>query len=233
MAHLTQAQAAEIVYWDGQSTSEKVSYSKGTYSLQSKAENKKIAPKDIFEIRFAKEAYDNTDMQRVFLNNGSIISANVGASGDFNSFPMSIANGQKCTVAGEHVAGIEFSPLNPGAQVSDKPKGAHSISTNGKSVACTIEWMSRRDISIKTRAGRMKLKREKLHRVMLGTIINGTTKDEDIIVRTKYNDKIYAKIVLLDEEVLKIKTIIGNLDIPVHDIVSISSISDRIELLSK
>lgn len=227
------AHGAEIVYWDGQSEKGQVTYTKNAFHLQTKSGKRSASLEDVFEIRFAKEAYDTGDMQRVFLRSGTIFSAELGASSNFKEIPMTSASGQKIKLPGDQVAGIEFSNLNPGAQVGKTPAGSHSISINGKVVSCTIEWMSRRDLSIKTRAGRIKLKRNKLHRIMFAQTTKSPSKKENIILRTKYNDKIYAQLLSLDESHVKLRTTVGNIEYPTRDIVSISSISNRVAQLSE
>ena len=225
---VAQLPSAEIFLWDGSSEKGGIVYKRGTYKVVKKSSAKQINIGDVFEIRFNTEAGKSKHLDRITLTDGSKINADIGISSDFETLPITLANGTEIEMKGAYIQDIEFAELDPGAQVTGNPPTAHCISRNGKTLLCEIEWISNFDVSIKTKAGRLKLDRERIHKIGFARKSIEPSKGSDVIINTRYNDSLIGKLILIEDNKLQLQHTLGRLTYKLEEIRSIESVTDRV-----
>ena len=230
--HLQHGNAVELELWDGSKETGAITYRRGSFKVTKKSSAKQINIKDVFEARFSSEASKTEHLDRITLTDGSKINAKIGVSSDFASIPVELANGTEIEIAGEMIQEIEFAELDAGASVVGNPPGQYCISRNGKTLTCEIEWISKFDISIKRKAGRMKLNRERIHKVGFSRKPISPVSGTDVVIKTRYNDTLYGKLVLIEDGNLQINHKLGRLSYRNSEIRSIISYSQNIVSLA-
>ena len=222
-------QCAEIELWDGSIQKGELNYRRGAYGIKKDNIHSKIDLSKVFEVRYSSKANDTSEFERITLIDGSKINGKIGTSSDFESVPVTLANGMEMEIPGQHIQHIEFQTLDPGAKIVGIPPGPHCISKNGKTILCKIEWISRFDISIKTRAGRMKLSRDKIHLVGFARKATDQKKSKvNVSIKTRFNDEFYGQLILIDEKGLQLEHLLGRLSLRMSDIISIRTISENV-----
>ena len=227
-----QLSSAEVLLWDGSSEKGDLVYRRGAFKIVKKSSAKQININDVFEIRFNNEAGKTKHLDRITLTDGSKINADIGISSDFEKLPIKLANGTELEIAGTFIQDIEFAELDPGAKVTGNPPTAHCISRNGKTLLCEIEWISNFDVSIKTKAGRIKLDRDRIHKIGFARKSIAPSKGSDVIINTRYNDSLIGKLVLIEDNKLQLQHSLGRLTYKLDEIRSIESLTDRVVQLT-
>lgn len=228
----TAASSAELETWNGKLHVGSIEFSRGTFSVEHKNKITRKTIDDVFEIRFEPEPADTEALQRLTLTDGSTFTGEIGVSANFEELPITLASGKKITISGSMIQDIEFANLDTGASVTGSPPGPHCISRNGKTILCDIEWISYRDISIKTRAGRYKLDRDKIHKVGFARKASDPISRSNVRVRTRYNDNIITRLVHIDKGMVHIDHVVGRLTYKISDLLSIESLSDNVKPLT-
>ncbi len=223
--------SAELEDWSGAIISGSFEFKRGSYGITKKSQISQKLLNDTFEVRFNPETTDTSKFQRITLTDGSKLTGTVGISNNFEEVPFTLANGKVLTLKGEIIQNIEFAHLDAGAKIIGKPPGPHCISRNGKTILCNIEWVSYNDISIKTKAGRIKLDRTKIHLLGFARKQISPISKSNVRLRTRFNDSIIGRLVIADSQTTQLDHITGRMTFKTSDLLSIETLSENVKSL--
>ena len=226
------AHAAELETWDGNIHAGDIQYKRGSYIVDQKGTLKNVLIDSTFEVRINDSAKDTSAFQRINLTDGSKINGDIGVSNNFEELPVKLANGNSMTINGKLIQSIEFKTLDAGAKKILSPPGPHCVSRNGKTILCDIEWISNNDISIKTKAGRIKLQREKIHLLGFSRPVTAPINKSNVRLHTRFNDSLIGRLVLIDENTVQLDHSIGRLSFKRENVYSIETLSEQTQVLS-
>lgn len=224
--------------WDGSMGSGALRIVDGNWRL----DNEALDAAQIFEVHLIHAEQDHGGRRDdrtaiVLLRDGARLVGELSDLPSFANLTLNRGGGRDATtltLPGAAVRAVELHALQSGALIGPRPQEPYSILTNGRVVPGEAEWLTSFDLGIRGPAGRMRLSRERLHRIVL-------TSDSprepgspgDMVLRSTAGDVVAGHIQTLDAEqvVIVLTDDLGTVRFPRSEVLSLSRRSERIRSL--
>lgn len=164
------AVAGEVYTLDGAAVAGKLTLEKGAadFTLQSEGgTGQKLARANLLCAVINATGASGGAQGYVRLRDGSVLAGEAGAGGSLSQISLRRADGTVLEIPLERVAAISFSSTERGISPERPLEGAGLVMRNGKVLAGEFEWISAFEVGIRSSAGRLRLKREAIARIML------------------------------------------------------------------
>jgi hypothetical protein len=205
------AQAATLVTWAGEQRQGELTYARNAWQVTNGDQRQTLPASEVAAVRFdARRHHAGEEGGQVTLIDGSRISGTIGLSSQLETVP--VARGEEqLELPGDQVAMLEFGPLDPGASPGAMPPPPYVIMRNGKTVAATLSWLTYLEIGIGTEAGRLRLSRDQVHRMILRQSAATTPQNGAVRLSTVLGDSVGGQLISLDQDSATLR--VGKLDL--------------------
>ncbi len=154
--------------------------------------------------------------ESICLGDGSVVAGEIAVGKTPAEFNVRRGGGESLVVKAADVIAFELNPLDKGISPERELAVPGMIMTNGKVMVCTYEWISAIEVGIKTDAGRLRLSRKSIHRVVLtpGAQPMPNLGEGRVLALTTAGEAVYGELLALGAEGVRIGSIAGELSFP-------------------
>lgn len=159
------ARAAEILLGDGARARGEVVFAGGKFTLQDEKGAREIAAPALAV--FGGAPLTAEPAETVCLSDGSVLAGEILAGKTAAEIQLRREGAEPQSLAVSAVIALELNPLDAGISPERELTVPGLVMRNGKVMPCAYEWISAIEVGIRTDAGRLRLSRKSIHRVVL------------------------------------------------------------------
>ena len=209
------AAAAVVVTRSGEVYQGDIQWSKGAWQLAGQT----VPLAAVQELRMDPGAVALATVNRVHLGDGTVLTGEIAARSGMDEIIVTRSDGEVSFPGGE-VAAITLGVLDAGATTATPPDAPYVMLREGRVVAGEIEYMTAFQVGVGSAAGRLRLDRDTIYRVVLRQGAAGPTGP---VVRSNLGDVIPGSITAVQGEDLVITRTNGTqLQLGLASLVSVS-----------
>lgn len=222
------AAGAEVENWKGEAFSGALTLADGAFHVKGAKGDVTIPKSGLFCARFGGVPREESGQWAHFIFfDGSRLSGKIPLGNVKSTWEIVRPGGQKFEFPHDQLQALEFSTLLPAVHPEAIPEGPHVVMRNGKTLACSLEWLTALEASVKAGAGKMRLRLENIHQIVFAPAKAVAPASEAFCAQTLSGDKLFGDIRKMNDKTLTIKNAAGSWELPVASLRSLTSCSDK------